>query len=95
MSLVIPVEKKYEKKRKIMESIHSKSNDASNSDLGVSLDEIWTDLISHYTRTLIAQGSYNGQPYFGDLGHLRFGMLNNYHLHHDSWGSDCTTNSFR
>ena len=41
------------------------------------------------------QGSYNRHPHFGDLGRLRIGMLDNYHLHHDLRGSDCATNSFR
>ena len=43
----------------------------------------------HYPQLFngITQDSYNGHLYFGDLGCLMIGMLNNYHLHHDSHGS--------
>ena len=46
-----------------------------------------------YIDIFIAQGSYNGHVYFGDLGHLMIGILDCYHLHHNSQGSDCTTKS--
>ena len=41
------------------------------------------------------QGGYNGHSYFGDSGRQMIGMLNNYHLHHDSRGSDYARNWFR
>ena len=37
----------------------------------------------------ITQGGYNGHSYFGDSGRQMIRMLNNYHLRHDSRGSDC------
>ena len=56
----------------------------------------WLFLVDLHVHWLRAQGGYNGQSYFGDSGRQMIGMLNNnYHLHHDLWGSDCARNWFR
>ena len=42
-----------------------------------------------------SQGGYNGHSYIGDSGRQMIRILNNYHLYHDSRGSDCARNWFR
>ena len=42
-----------------------------------------------------SQGSYNGPLYLQDFWHLMNGMINIYHLRHNSRGSDCAINEFR
>ena len=40
-------------------------------------------------------GNYSAPLYLGDLKHVVIGMLDDYHLRHDSRRCDCTIYSFR